>query len=131
MTDDEHDEVDMAHRARLRAEAEVADLTTRLRLAEASVALLRADMDAQALELRRLRAAEAAGTDDAAFEGTGWAWDVDAWVHAGGRYVIETGFAALKWGWADDNADDAACADDVRDFRLALDAMRAAVPGSL
>ena len=76
------------------------------------------DRDRLALELRRLRAAEAPGTDDAAFEGTGWARQADFWTHSSGATVYNRG-GGWRFGL------------DSRFFRFALDAMRAAVPGSV
>lgn len=82
----------------------------------------RGKTDALALDLRRLRAAEAPGTDDEAFEGTGWWFSLgrQAWVHksgaaAGRRYGLT--------GWSTEAAN--------APFLFALDAMRAAVPGSV
>lgn len=98
-----------------------------------TVVALRADLDDKcsalttawdenarlALELRRLRAAEAPGTDDEAFSGTGWDWLDGAWVHVSGPVVgmDEEGL------WTSD--------DVAQRNELALDAMRAAVPGSV
>lgn len=116
---------------------EVSDLTTRLRLAEASVTMLRADLatrdamlaserdlnDKLETEIRRLRAAEAPGTDDGAV--APWVWRSCPgqgyfWEHPTGPRV-----ARIWTGWSRSNA-----AGD-GPSHLALDAMRAAVPGSV
>lgn len=133
---------------RLRAEvaklpATVDQTVNLLRLAEASVSLLRADLeqtttawaqecaeslrraderDAARLELRRLRAAEAPGTDDAAFEGTGWAFHPAGWRHASGAVVLSHDAQWRITGSAPHP-------HTIHD--VALDAMRAAVPGSV
>lgn len=82
---------------------------------------LQNDLAAARLELRRLRAAEAPGTDDAAFEGTGWERHHEwhrGWVHRDARvYRHDDGL----WRVLGHN----------RTFRFALDAMRAAVLGSV
>ena len=85
------------------------------------------ERDALALELRRLRAAEAPGTDDAAFEGTGW----DAMV--GDWWLWERPDAppvAVKRG-ADDKWEAWRLGVVVARSVLAFDLMRAAVPGSV
>lgn len=139
MTDDDIDELDMAHRARLRAvleadqlRAEVASLTNLLRLAEASVSLLRADLAtttderaAARLELRRLRAAETPGTDDEALEAMGWRWDGPerTWVHSSHGFITRQNYHVRPWLIENDPS--------IECPRLALDAMRAAVPGSV
>jgi hypothetical protein len=108
--------------------AENARLTNLLRLAESSVSLLRADLEGQdrviaglAMELRRLRAAESPGTDDGAFEGTGWHSHGLSWQHTEPRKMVE------RWNGAWVTFIDGHRVEVI----IALDAMRAAVPGSV
>lgn len=102
---------------------EVERLTNLLRLAEASVSLLRGDIDHARLELRRLRAAEAPGTDDEAV--APWVWDEgrSEWVHPGGPTVWR--HCGVAWAYETDSSPGCEC------HAFALDAMRAAVPGSV
>ena len=141
-----HDEVERLNAEIAKLPATVDQTVNLLRLAEASVSLLRADLaatqeradvDAEALrmatlELRRLRAAEAPGTDDEAFEGTGWrsypypldGATVRAWEHVkpGNRRGVCIIPTTDRW-WV--------FIEQSVSARLALDAMRAAVPGSV
>lgn len=99
MNDDDLDEIEMAHRARTRAAAEVERLTTAPRLAEASVSLLRADLGARDLELRRLRAAQSPGTDDEAVAPWTWCEPRGDWQH--GDWTIERDhheWVLCRWG---------------------------------
>lgn len=156
MTDDDLDEIEMAHRARMRAEAELEEAQDALvehqswaeelaavasedetlgdALARCIDALnevqhyrdeaeLAAELDAARLELRRLRAAEAPGTDDEAFEGTGWrALDGARWVWMEGADSVALHRGARGWeAWRG-----GAC---VAGGPLAYDTMRAAVSG--
>lgn len=97
------------------------------------IARIVAERDALALELRRLRAAEAPGTDDEAFAGTGWIWrpagwchdDLDGWVCQAPYRVLANG-EPIPWFIVF-----AAAQSVPADFPLALDAMRAAVRGSV
>lgn len=118
MTDDDLDEIEMAHRARMRAVLDAEASRERLRQTTA-------ELDAARLELRRIRAAEAPGTDDEAFEGTGWrAQSPDGWRIFAGMASIPV-WRDGEGAWL--------CWDDSRtvSHRFALDAMRAAVPGSV
>ena len=113
----------------LRAELDTFTGFHRAKKAELARAIdaLSDERDALALELRRLRAAEAPGTDDAAFEGTGWTVHCgDSWWHlnTGEYFTVEP---HNKGGWRVMDHTDRA----VSRFPIALDAMRAAVPGSV
>lgn len=79
-----------------------------------------AKADALALELRRLRAAEAPGTDDEALEGTGWRWLMGEWQHQEDPPV-----------WSHNGVWLTRIAGQIVRFSVAIDAMRAAVPGSV
>lgn len=100
-----------------------------IRAMSESTAAYATKADALALELRRLREAET-GTDTEAFKGTGWTpHGRGTWYHAetrttvrpfGSRYVI---FRDANGWWGGKQ--------DPEEYDLALDAMRAAVPGSV
>lgn len=82
---------------------------------------LHAEVERLRLEIRRIHAAEEPGSDDAAFEGTGWTGTAEqgvsdgyttraCWTHTSGARVL---------------------VDDLRSAGLVFTDMRAAVPGSV
>lgn len=84
------------------------------------------------LELRRLRAAEAPGTDDGALEGTGWRASLSSSV-GWSRGIAGPSIVRVSLGWEVLKAPPGGAYPLVSGglFDLALDAMRAAVPGSV
>lgn len=89
------------------------------------------ELEEARLEIRRLRAAEAPGTDDEVFEGTGWSSLIGGleWLYeAGTRAVIvkRADHPTKDWAWESWEKGVRTATDG-----LALDTMRAAVPGSV
>lgn len=93
---------------------------------------LSVERDEARLELRRIRAAEVPGSDDAAFEGTGWVVRGDDWLWTGtsadGPQAVQISHYAGYW-----YAHDALRAQSVGvpPQRLAFTLMRLVAPGSV
>ena len=85
----------------------------------------RDEIDALALELRRLRAAEAPGSDDEAL--APWVRYGAGWAHIPSGLTV----VASRNGWSTFVPGGAYVGAIPADFPIALDAMRAAVPGSV
>lgn len=82
---------------------------------------LHAEVERLRLEIRRIHAAEKPGSDDAAFEGTGWVGIPERVFGDGG---IDRGYWTHTSGAR-------VCVDDLRSTGLVFPDMRAAVPGSV